>query len=422
MKILDRMATPAGITTLYVISGALWIAYSDLWFERVVTDIQTLSRLQSYKGWAYIVATAIALYYLLTRNDWRQNLIRANYLNVFRELPIPTWIYTPATGRIEHVNPAALSFFGLSLSRFLAQQGEPFFPTAGVHRFKDRYGEMRILEVTVTALEFDRKDSRLVMAQDITDEIAARTAVERMNRELEDKIQERTRELTIVNKELESFSYSVSHDLQAPLRAINGFGRELAERHSERMDEVGRGYLDRILKAAERMENLITELLSLARISRTEVRFVETAIGDVVRSVVDEIRAGESGPVRIDVDLDEGVVMTDPGLARIVFMNLIRNAVKFSSKRDQPRVSVGVSIVDGTRIWHVRDNGVGFDMAYYDKLFQPFQRLHPDRDYPGSGIGLATAHRVMRRLRGMIWAESKPDNGAVFYLKFPASS
>lgn len=422
MKILDRMATPAGITALYVISGALWITYSDLWLERAVTDIQTLSRLQSYKGGFYIAVTSVALYYLLSRNARRQSQIRANYLNVFQELPIPTWIYTPQTGRIEHVNPAALSFFGLSMSRFLAQQGEPFFPTAGVHRFKDRYGVTRILEVTVTALEFDRKDSRLVMAQDITDEIAARTAVERMNRDLEEKVQERTRELTIVNKELESFSYSVSHDLQAPLRAINGFGRELADHHSEALDPTGRNHLDRILKAAERMENLISELLALARISRTEVRFVETPVADIVRSVVDEIRTSEPGAAAIELDMDEGAVMTDPGLARIVFMNLIRNAVKFSSKQERPAVRIGVATVGGTRIWHVRDNGVGFDMAYYDKLFQPFQRLHSDREFPGSGIGLATAHRVMLRLRGVVWAESKPGEGAVFYLKFPATA
>lgn len=240
-----------------------------------------------------------------------------------------------------------------------------------------------------------------------------------MRGELERRVAERTAELQEANRELESFSYSVSHDLRAPLRSIDGFSQALLEDHAEVLPAKGRDYLGRIRDSAQRMGELIDDLLQLSRVSRAEVRRARVDITTLARSVLTELEKTE--PSRhVDVDVQEGLVaQADSRLLRIVLENLLGNAWKFTAKAVHPKIEFRASVESGELVYHVRDNGAGFDMAYANKLFGPFQRLHLERDFPGTGIGLATVQRIIRRHGGRVWAEGEVGRGATLSFTLP---
>jgi two-component system NtrC family sensor kinase len=218
-----------------------------------------------------------------------------------------------------------------------------------------------------------------------------------------------------LNKELESFSYSVSHDLRAPLRGIASFGQFLKEDCAGRLDEAAEGYLDRILAAAERMNQLIDDMLSLSRVNRSELRRTEIDLSALAREVVANL--GAQGPNQVHVEIEDGLLLLgDRGLIRILLENLLGNAWKFTSKQRDPKIWVGRCPSPGDPpVVFVRDNGAGFDMRYAKKLFGVFQRLHREDEFPGTGVGLATAARIVHRHGGKIWAEGTPNAGATFY-------
>ena len=232
---------------------------------------------------------------------------------------------------------------------------------------------------------------------------------------LEELVATRTRELQSVNKELEAFSYSVSHDLRAPLRGIDGFSLALLEDYGNELSEEAVEYLVRVRKAAGRMDRLIDDLLNLSRISRQEMRREQTDLSQMSEEIVDHYRS-QDPERKVSVSIERGMKTDgDTNLLRIVMDNLISNAWKYSSKNPDARIEIGTTDVDGVQAFYVRDNGVGFDMAYSSKLFGAFQRLHNPADYPGSGIGLATVNRIINRHGGRLWAEGKVDQGAIFY-------
>ncbi len=247
----------------------------------------------------------------------------------------------------------------------------------------------------------------------------AEANLRRLNEELEWRVAERTQQLEAVNRELESFSYSVSHDLRAPLRAIDGFSQIVQQRYAGQLDEAGRGYLDRVRRASQRMGELIDDLLKLARISRGELRRQDVDLSGIAQAVIEDLRRAE--PEReIDCQIQEGLsAYGDPGLLRVVLDNLIGNAWKFTRRSKDPNIEVGKIDHDGEMVYFVRDNGAGFDAAYADKLFQAFQRLHQESEFEGTGIGLATVQRVIRRHKGLIWAKGEPGQGASFYFTLP---
>jgi PAS domain S-box-containing protein len=252
------------------------------------------------------------------------------------------------------------------------------------------------------------------MNVDITEMKRAAEEVRQLNVELEARVAARTAELAALNKELEAFSYSVSHDLRAPLRGIDGFGRLLEQEYADRLDDAGREYILRMRRAAQRLAQLIDDLLDLSRIERTEIRPTRVDLSALAREIVEELRQGN--PQRsVSVAIEEGVTAHgDPQLLRIALQNLLDNAWKYSGKVADARIAFGRETVAGECTYFVRDNGAGFDMAYTDKLFVPFQRLHSPRDFEGTGVGLASVARVIRRHGGRIWAESSPGNGATF--------
>lgn len=232
-----------------------------------------------------------------------------------------------------------------------------------------------------------------------------------VNARLEQRVAERTRQLEDAYRELETFSYSVSHDLRAPLRAIDGFSRILRTEYGDCLPPGALDHLERICGAAQRMGALIDDLLQLSRLSRQEVRLDQVDLSVLAHAVADVLAQAEGSP-RVRLRVQDGLTaLADPGLLRIVLENLLGNAWKFTAHADEPQVSVGA---DGPVYW-VRDNGAGFDMGHADKLFEPFQRLHADREFRGTGIGLATVKRIIQRHGGRIWAEGEPGKGACFY-------
>jgi PAS domain S-box-containing protein len=227
--------------------------------------------------------------------------------------------------------------------------------------------------------------------------------------------------LKALNTELESFTYSVSHDLRAPIRQIQGFSKMLAEHLGERADSETAHLLRRIDERSQQMGRLVDDLLHLAQIGQQQVKARRTALDSLVHEVVTNMR-GESADRDIEWRIgDLPAVECDPGLMRIVFTNLLSNAVKYTRPREKAVIEIGQTIGDAQWVIYVRDNGVGFDMKYSDKLFGVFQRLHRVDEFEGAGVGLATVQRIIRKHRGSIWADAAPDRGATFFFTLGTS-
>jgi signal transduction histidine kinase len=252
---------------------------------------------------------------------------------------------------------------------------------------------------------------RVVLAQKETEARAAE--VQLLNATLEDRVRVRTAELERINRELEAFSYSVSHDLRAPLRTIDGFSLALQEDYSAAVDDNGRDYIHRVRGGVQRMGQLIDALLQLSRITRAEIIRENFSMSGLAESVVSDLRE-QNQDRHLSFEIEPGLnVYADPRLTRIALENLMGNAAKFTSKVPHAEVRFGWDREQNA--WYVRDNGAGFDMIYADKLFGAFNRLHGDKDFRGSGIGLATVARVVHGHHGRIWANSAVDQGATFW-------
>jgi len=234
-------------------------------------------------------------------------------------------------------------------------------------------------------------------------------------KQAEDTLRRYAAQLEAANSELDAFAYSVSHDLRAPLRSIDGFSRAVLDDCGDQLDETGRAHFGRIRDAARRMAGLIDDLLNLSRLTRAPMKRESVSLSAIAAAVASEF--GRSGPGRAaEWIIAPGLLADgDPRLLRVALENLLENALKYSRSQPQPRIEFGRTVANGSQAYYVRDNGAGFDMAYRDKLFKPFQRLHPAGEFEGSGVGLATVARVIRRHGGRIWAEGEVGRGATFY-------
>ncbi len=290
--------------------------------------------------------------------------------------------------------------------------GGKFF---GVLGFSSSRSQQRISPGQLKALEILARTAATAF-----ETAALVTELRRVNEELELRVSERTRELEIANQDLEAFSYSVSHDLREPLRAVEGFCEMFRTEFGSSVPEPGRRILERIWSGASRMTQLVNDLLHFSRFSREPLHCLRVPLRELVLQIVARLKEplGERQPSVQVGDLPD--CFGDRALLEQVLINLLSNAFKFSAGRDAPRIEVGALRQGEDMVYYVRDNGVGFDMRYADKLFGVFQRLHPQEAFEGTGIGLSIVHRIITRHGGRVWADSRPDEGTTLYFSLPA--
>jgi len=338
-------------------------------------------------------------------------------------------------GNLSYVNPAFLKLWGYSSpTEVLGKPAVGFWQTGEVAAqvmeaartkgswigelvAQSRNGALFDVQVAASTAVDDTGQPICMQASflDITERKRAQEEIEKLNQGLEQRVQQRTAELEASNKELEAFTYSVAHDLRAPLRAIHGFSRLLEAEHAAQLSPQARHYLEMVRRNALQMGDLIDSLLALSRFGRQPLRTQTVAPAALARQAWQEL-GGEREGRRVEFAAGELPSCTaDPALLKQVFANLLGNALKYSRLRETARVEIGCSTTANSCVYWVRDNGAGFDMRYADKLFGVFQRLHSQAEYEGSGIGLAIAQRIVQRHGGRIWAKAKPDEGATFY-------
>ena len=259
-----------------------------------------------------------------------------------------------------------------------------------------------------------KKGQFATLSSDITERKKIEGELERYREHLEELVRERTRELEATNQELETFAYSISHDLRAPLRAINGFSAILQEEYSDALDEGGIGYLIRLQESSLRMSQLIDGLLTLSRLGRNDLQLKKTNLTHISKRIFMEITKNESERKFSFQVKNLPLVEVDENLIEVLLVNLLNNAVKFTRGRDPAIIEFGFLPEEKPPAYYIRDNGIGFDMKYANKLFKPFQRLHSEGEFEGTGIGLAIVHQVVRRHGGRIWSEAELDKGTTF--------
>lgn len=393
--------------------------------------------------------------------DYLENLL--NYANA----PIIVW---DSEFRITKFNKAFEQLSGRNASAVLGQKVDILFPsstreqsleyinkTSAGNRWEVVEIEIQHVDGSVRALLWNSAsiylpDGKTVSAtiaqgQDITERRRARDEIIRLNSELEKKVSVQNEDLSnnqiallnlvddlnqitkkitdanlsleATNKELTSFSYSVSHDLRAPLRSIDGFSHALLEDYTDKLDDNGKNYLARIRRATQHMGQLIDDMLNLSRVTQSEFNFQVFNLSTMVRNIAHK-KQEESPLENLILDIQEDIVVrADQHMMNIAMTNLLDNAFKFTGKIKHPRIQFAADVINGERVIFIRDNGVGFDMTYAEKLFVAFHRLHRTEDFPGTGIGLAIVMRIFNRHGGLIWVEAEQGKGATFYFTLP---
>lgn len=341
-------------------------------------------------------------------------------------------------GRFMLVNRGCLEIIGKPRSEVLGRSVAELYPAAFAEQYQQHDQAAIVANAAVESeetapladgvhtylsIKFPLRDEHghtyavCGISTDISERKQAQRQLEQSRDQLETAVAKRTAELEIANKELQAFSYSVSHDLRAPLRAIDGFSSMLAEDYSAVLDASGNDMLQRLRKAAVRMGELIDDMLNLSRVASAGMKTQPTNLSDIASAILQELQAlspQRQCHIRVAPDLMANV---DPQLIQIALRNLLENAWKYSAKKDEASIEFGACQMNDSLTYFVRDNGAGFDMAYAGKLFQPFQRLHAKEEFEGTGVGLATVSRVVQRHGGRIWAEAAPGKGATFYFQ-----
>lgn len=361
----------------------------------------------------------------------------ARYRELFEANPQVMYVYDIRSLRFLAVNAAAVAYYGYSRDEFLemnlldirpvaerrlllaelARRDSATLSVPTVWNHLRKNGDIRQVQVVFHLTSFDGRPAQLVMVTDVTERLAAEARAREATEQLEQRVAERTRALEISNRELEAFAWSVSHDLRNPLRAVAMFRQLLADHLEAGGDDEARLYLRRMDQGLVSMEELIDQLMALARVSRVALVMAPVDLGALAREVLADLRI--QSPERVvNVVIEDGLLCTgDASLLRQLMDNLLGNAWKFTARSPAAEIRVGrLAVAAGeSPVFFVADNGAGFDMKFAERLFEPFERLHADEDFPGTGIGLATVQRVLARHGGRIWADAAVGRGATFY-------
>ncbi|MDP1843874.1 MAG: ATP-binding protein [Sediminibacterium sp.] len=281
-------------------------------------------------------------------------------------------------------------------------------------KFTSKHKKTSFFYLSFSPLPLEIMRNIYLIVTDITELKEKENKIKILNTNLEEKILERTLQLEASNKELESFSYSVSHDLRAPLRAVNSYAQIMIENHGKNVDEDGLNLLESIRYNGEKMGRLIDELLSFSKLGRKELELETVNMDQLIKRVITDL--GEGNSIHAAIKLSPlPFVQSDNSMLYLIFYNLLSNAIKYSSKKEYPVIEVFSQQKNNKEVFVVKDNGAGFDMQYADKLFGIFQRLHSQKEFEGNCVGLATVHRIITKFGGIIWAEAKENEGATFY-------
>lgn len=443
---MGKLLSPLSISLTYFVVGALWITFSDNWVADLADDSNQLGLMQTYKGWFYIAITAIPLYFLIKKHrnyqiESRELLAvtERRYEYLFLNNPYPLMVCKIDSGEPVFFNKAMMVTFGYSMKEFenltlfdlfsLAEQKRlknklSISPRVNhIHIFKGikKNGDEILLDVSLYDVQMGSENKLMFIFDDVTSDMYNREQIRKLTENLERKVAERTLELQNVNDELEAFTYSVSHDLRAPLRAIDGFSLAILDEAGDSLSKQSLSHLQRVRNASQKMSDLIDDLLRLSRITKANLKPRIVNISGIAQTVCDEFcrrSPDKTYKITIQTDLE---AYADEGHITILLENLLSNAFKYSSKKEFPEIEVGMVDKDGTKVFYVKDNGSGFDTTYTDKLFKPFQRLHDSSEFTGTGVGLATVMRIIKRHNGVIYCDSKIDEGATFYFEIPPS-
>lgn len=415
------------IPLIYFLFSVAWIFGTDLLVNTLIPNPEEIFLLSVIKGTGFVILSTLLIFLLLKEDERRQKATqseleqsRKSFSDLFAHHPQPMWIYDRDSYDFLAVNEQAQTLYGYTARQFLSMKILELHPGDDREIFKQTVLSGEIFNQETGPWHHRKLDGQelYVRVFSVVLQFAGRNAVlsSVLDTGTVDRIASELRKVQKEKDEMESFSYSVSHDLKAPLRAITGYSQALLEDYHDRLDEAGTTFLESLKTNADRMNELIDDLLRLSRIDRQEIHLSRVNLSRIFKETADELGSREPHRKVEWIIAPDVYVVADESLLRIAVQNLAGNAFKFTRRQPAARIEFSHDFDEtrGLEVYRVRDNGEGFDMQQADRLFVPFQRLHKPGEYEGTGIGLSIVHRILQRHHGEIWAESNPGQGTVF--------